>query len=64
MQVPPPEEAGAALEAAIVAAQNGGNLDDLASAFMNAYVVIMLAEDPGPEPEAVSPVIWPATSSR
>ena len=56
MQVPPPEEAGAALEAAIIAAQNGGSLDDLASAFMNSYVVIMLAEDPGPDPQAVSPL--------
>lgn len=56
MQVPPPEEAGATLEAAIIAAQNGGNLDDLASAFMNSYVVVMLAEDPGPEPQAISPL--------
>lgn len=56
MQIPPPEEAGAALEAAIVAAQNGGSLDDLASAFMNSYVVVMLAEDPGPEPQAISPL--------
>jgi len=56
VQVPPPEEVGAALEAAIIAAQNGGNLDDLASAFMNSHVVIMLAEDPGPEPQAISPL--------
>lgn len=56
MQVPPPEEAGAALEAAIIAAQNGGNLDDLASVFMNAHVVVMLAEDPGPIPETISPL--------
>ena len=56
MQVPPPEEAGAALEAAIIAAQNGGNLDDLASAFMKSYVVVMLAEDPGPDPQAISPL--------
>ncbi len=56
MQVPPPEEAGAALEAAILAAQDGGSLDDLASAFMNSYVVVMLAEDPGPDPQAISPL--------
>ena len=56
MQVPPPEEAGAALEAAILAAQDGGSLDDLASAFMNSYVVVMLAEDPGPEPRTLSPL--------
>ena len=56
MQVPPPESAGAALEAAIIAAQNGGNLDDLASAFMNSHVVVMLAEDPGPNPQTLSPL--------
>ena len=56
MQVPPPEAAGAALEAAIIAAQNGGNLDDLASAFMKSYVVVMLAEDPGPNPQTLSPL--------
>ena len=56
MQVPPPEEAGAALEAAIIAAQQGGSLDDLAAAFMSSYVVVMLAEDPGPEPESLSPL--------
>ena len=56
MGIPPPEEAGAALEAAIRAAQDGGNLDDLASAFMNSYVVVMLAEDPGPDPQAISPL--------
>ncbi len=56
MGVPPPEEAGAALEAAIAAAQNGGNLDDLASAFMASHVVVMLAEDPGPDPQTISPL--------
>ena len=56
MQVPPPEEAGAALEAAIIAARDGGSLDDLASAFMKSYVVVMLAEDPGPDPQALSPL--------
>ena len=56
MGIPPPEEVGATLEAAIIAAQGGGSLDDLASAFMSSYVVIMLAEDPGPEPQAVSPL--------
>jgi hypothetical protein len=56
VQVPPPEEAGAALEAAIIAAQDGGSLDDLASAFMHSYVVVMLAEDPGPDPQAISPL--------
>ena len=56
MQVPPPEEAGAALEAAIIAAQDGGDLDDLASAFMRSYVVVMPAEDPGPEPRTISPL--------
>lgn len=56
MQVPPPEETGAALEAAIIAAQNGGNLDDLAAVFMNSPVVVMLAEDPGPVPEAIAPL--------
>jgi hypothetical protein len=56
VQVPPPEEAGAALEAAITVAQNGGNLDDLASAFMGSNVVVMLAEDPGPNPQAISPL--------
>ena len=56
MQVPPPEEAGAALEAAIIAAQEGGSLDDLASAFMNSHVVVMLAEDPGPNPQTLSPL--------
>ncbi|CAN7349837.1 SseB family protein [Brevundimonas sp. LjRoot202] len=56
MQTPPPEEAGAALEAAIIAAQDGGSLDELASAFMNSYVVVMLAEDPGPDPQALSPL--------
>lgn len=56
MQVPPPEEAGAALEAAILAAQDGGSLDDLASAFMSSKVIVMLAEDPGPNPEALSPL--------
>ena len=56
MGVPPPEEAGAALEAAIIAAQDGGSLDDLASAFMKSYVVVMLAEDPGPDPQTISPL--------
>jgi len=56
VQVPPPEEAGAPLEAAIIAALDGGSLDDLASAFMKSYVVVMLAEDPGPDPEAISPL--------
>ncbi|NJC40952.1 hypothetical protein GGQ87_001210 [Brevundimonas alba] len=56
MQVPPPEEAGAALEAAIMAAHDGGSLDDLASAFMSSYVVVMLAEDPGPDPQTLSPL--------
>jgi len=56
VQVPPPEETGAALEAAIIAAQNGGNLDDLASAFMSSLVVVMLAEDPGPDPQTLSPL--------
>ena len=56
MEIPPPEEVGATLEAAIIAAQGGGSLDDLASAFMSSYVVIMLAEDPGPEPKAISPL--------
>ena len=56
MQVPPPEETGAALEAAIIAAQDGGSLDDLASAFMKSYVVVMLAEDPGPDPQTIAPL--------
>lgn len=56
MQGPPPEEAGAALEAAILAAQGGGDLDDLAAVFMAAFVVVMLAEDPGPEPREIAPL--------
>lgn len=56
MQSPPPEAVGAPLEAAIAAAQDGGNLDDLAAVFMRAQVVVMLAEDPGPEPQTLSPL--------
>ena len=56
MQTPPPEVVGAPLEAAIAAAQDGGNLDDLAAVFMRAQVVVMLAEDPGPEPQTLSPL--------
>lgn len=56
MGVPPPEESGAALEAAIAAVQNGGSLDDLASFFMGSKVVVMLAEDPGPTPQTLSPL--------
>ena len=56
MQSPPPEDIGAPLEAAIAAAQDGGSLDDLAAVFMRAQVVVMLAEDPGPEPQTLSPL--------
>jgi hypothetical protein len=56
VQTPPPEEVGAPLEAAIAAAQAGGNLDDLAAVFMRAQVVVMLAEDPGPHPQTLSPL--------
>ena len=56
MQTPPPEEAGAALEAAIIAAQDDAGLHELASTFMNSNVIVMLAEDPGPDPQAISPL--------